>query len=316
MNSDLERLSKRQIARKFVPFHSRHDCGGSLFLRSYDGDFTLSIQNGIPIKIPNSELVVPWTDINDDTGLRTEVNSSLANLIINPLDYEWGDGGHLPIMGRLFFSTAYLSVNHDAGTFTIWSAEDSFSSGTPSIKALSPENAIVEDFCDGTGNDESPIQESPGSTDTPSPQQEQKSKLSGGAIGGIVLGGLAFVAAILALILFLLRKKKAKAKPMRATSMRRGTLPCRHITVALISMFPPKCQHQLLRRQLHRRPRSTHTGNWTVTANLKSWMQHTVEPFNRYTFWLPHIYNVFLGQAIFSLSSCFIFVSVSIVRSK
>jgi hypothetical protein len=162
----------------------------------------MSLGNGFSIRIPNNVLVAPHYVINEDTG-HIERNRSAANLLINAMSDSWGDGTHMMSLGRWFFSAAYTSVNHDAGTFTLWQAP--YNPLQPSVKALAADNSAVEDFCDGDGDGS--LQD-PANEEVQSPQQEEKSTLSAGAIAGIVLGALVAIAAILLLILLFLRKKR------------------------------------------------------------------------------------------------------------
>lgn len=205
MTSIIEVFCKRRELRKCECFKNGNS--NLQAVSSYDGDLSFTLE-GVTIRIPNSELVVPEKYIDKVTGERKE-NTTKDELVISPLGNGFNNANDVAIMGRLFFSMAYLSINQDAGTFTVWPVEDSFSSGTPSIKALSPENNIVEDFCDGENPPAS------NGTETRQPSNEKKSSLSGAALGGIVLGGLAFIAAILALILFFLRGKKRANKGNR-----------------------------------------------------------------------------------------------------
>jgi hypothetical protein len=67
----------------------------------------------------------------------------VRNLVINPIQHI--NENDLPILGRHFLTSAYLSVNHDTETFSIWQAVSS--PGEPKTRALDAENAVISDFC-------------------------------------------------------------------------------------------------------------------------------------------------------------------------
>ncbi|KAF2280233.1 uncharacterized protein EI97DRAFT_477957 [Westerdykella ornata] len=78
------------------------------------GDLTLSLQNSISIRIPNTQLVVPDKYVDVSTG-KVRTNETVRNLPIDPIQEI--NQNDLPILGRLFFTSAYLSVNHETETF-------------------------------------------------------------------------------------------------------------------------------------------------------------------------------------------------------
>ncbi|PNY21908.1 Uncharacterized protein TCAP_07190 [Tolypocladium capitatum] len=84
----------------------------------FTGNLTFRLDNGLGIEIPNRQLIVPERYINDTGDLA--VNSSRPVLRINSLPDTAGIA--LPILGRYFFTSAYLMSNRDADQFTLWQA--------------------------------------------------------------------------------------------------------------------------------------------------------------------------------------------------
>jgi hypothetical protein len=76
------------------------------------------LDNGLELTIPNELLVVPEKQI-DDTG-EVKINSTFVKVLIQPTLAE--NAGDTPLIGKQFFSSTYLFVDHDAGTFTVWQA--------------------------------------------------------------------------------------------------------------------------------------------------------------------------------------------------
>lgn len=143
--------------------------------------------------MPNKQLVVPELFIDESTGAVT-TNSFNPELLINPI--QNGNAGDLPQLGRHFLSSAYLMLNQDSNTFTLWQAS---SDTAEDLVAVDRENKPIDQFCSANNNNEPP-------TPTPAPV-DSDNRLSGGAIAGIVIGCVASVAGI-AVLVFLFRKKR------------------------------------------------------------------------------------------------------------
>ncbi|KAF2868257.1 aspartic peptidase domain-containing protein [Massariosphaeria phaeospora] len=167
----------------------------------YYGDLTFSFQNSISIRIPNTELVVPDRSIAPSDG-QIVTNDTVRNLVLNPI--QAGNVNDLPVIGRLFFSSAYLSVNHDTETFSLWQADTKAELGN--IAGLDEKNQINDVFCAAESHGTSEVP-GPRATSTPTPTSTPRSSaapLSGGRIAGIVVGiviGLLIVATLIFLVL-------------------------------------------------------------------------------------------------------------------
>ncbi|KAF2450959.1 acid protease [Karstenula rhodostoma CBS 690.94] len=166
----------------------------------YYGGLTIKLQNSISVKIPNTELVVPDTYITSNGAVQT--NASVRNVVINSL--QSNNVNDLPILGRLFMSSAYVMVNQEAGRFSIWQANTA--SITSDIVAVDTQNNMVSEFCANSTGGSSTATSSPTSSVT-SPPQNEESKLSGSAIGGIVVGAVGGIAVLGTIGFFLYRRQ-------------------------------------------------------------------------------------------------------------
>ncbi|KAI1418564.1 acid protease [Hypoxylon sp. FL1857] len=141
----------------------------------FDGDLTISLSTGLEIRVPNNQYLVPYVDI-DRNGSRI-FNSSERELLLTAVT------GHPATLGHYFLTAAYLMVDIDANTFTLWQANPT------SDSQLVSHAADVE--CTN--------QTTPGSGEGPpsySQAPQVTSGLSGGSVAGIVVGvvgGLAII---------------------------------------------------------------------------------------------------------------------------
>ncbi|KAF2847926.1 hypothetical protein T440DRAFT_537853 [Plenodomus tracheiphilus IPT5] len=162
----------------------------------YYGGLTIKLQNSISIKIPNTELVVPDTYIASDGAVQT--NTSVCNVVIKSL--QSNNGNDIPVLGRLFMSSAYVMLNQEAGRFSVWQVNTG--SKTSNIVAVNGQNNMINEFCANSTDGSSSATSLPTSSIKPPPHNET-SKLSGGAIGGVVVGGVGGIAILGAIGFFL-----------------------------------------------------------------------------------------------------------------
>lgn len=95
-------------------------------------------------------------------------------------------------------------VNHEAGRFSVWQADTG--SKTSDIVAVDKQNNMVSEFCTDSAGGSSSTTSLPTSSVTPPPQNEG-SKLSDGAIGGIVVGAVGGIAILGTIGFFLYRRR-------------------------------------------------------------------------------------------------------------
>jgi hypothetical protein len=101
-------------------------------------------------------------------------------------------------------SSAYLLFNQEAGKFSIWQANTG--SKTSDIVTVDEKNNMVREFCANSTGGSSSATSLPTSSVTPPPQNEG-SKLSGGTIGGIVVGAVGGIAILCTVGFFLYRRR-------------------------------------------------------------------------------------------------------------
>jgi hypothetical protein len=149
--------------------------------------------------VPNDQYIVPFVDI-DRSGARV-TKPKTKELLMN------GVANQPATLGRYFLTAAYLMVNHDAGTFTLWQGNP-----TERSKLVRVFDQDAADKCgkDATGIVQPTVSGDPAEEkqEEPTDQSESSSGPSGAVIGGAVAGDVVGVAAICLGIFFLLRRKR------------------------------------------------------------------------------------------------------------
>ncbi|KAK4200412.1 aspartic peptidase domain-containing protein [Triangularia verruculosa] len=162
----------------------------------FDGDVTFVLNDGLNVRVPNSQLLVPFVDV-DRSGVRN-VDRSKKELVM------FGVGEEPATLGRYFLTAAYLMVNHDERTFTMWQANPTTKS---SLVAVQRKGSQARD-CEGSGGGNAdptggaPDQNTNDSDDSSVPLNI--GMIAGGAVGGVVV-----IAAILTAF-FLVRRSKGR----------------------------------------------------------------------------------------------------------
>jgi hypothetical protein len=172
----------------------------------FQGSLAVVLDSGLELTIPNELLVVPQKLI-DDSG-EVQINTTYSEVLLRPT--LGNDAADIPMVGKQFFSSTYLFVDHDAGTFTVWQANN-----TKETRLVS-----VGSNCDLTESEESPASSSPTgnppqtTNDTsPSALGTDDDALSTGTIVGITVGAASSLVA-LAIIIYacFVRSKKRKSR--------------------------------------------------------------------------------------------------------
>jgi hypothetical protein len=157
----------------------------------FDGDLSLHISNGPTIRVRNDQLVVPDRTISSSGAI--VANATSSNLLINVLQ-EINVNDQIKL-GRQFLTAAYLSLNYDTSTFSLWQANPTLQQN---LVALDKNNNEQPHDCSSTSS---------GLSQSRSPRG--KKALSGGAIAGIVIGAVIGVLLVVGAIGFFLRRKAA-----------------------------------------------------------------------------------------------------------
>lgn len=165
----------------------------------FDGDITFHLDSGLQVRVPNDQYIVPFVDI-DRSGARV-TKSNVKELLMN------GVADQPATLGRYFLTSAYLMVNHDAGTFTLWQAN-------PSVKSKLV-RVFDQDTADECGKDASGIVQPTASATPiredeaqPTKETEAASSPSGAVIGGAVAGAVIVLGLVILGVFFLLRRRR------------------------------------------------------------------------------------------------------------
>ncbi|KAF2188501.1 hypothetical protein K469DRAFT_724472 [Zopfia rhizophila CBS 207.26] len=148
----------------------------------YDGDLTVSIQNGISTPVPSNQLVLPNYFIGDNG--KVTANTSVRNNAINPL--RGANQNDLPLLAQ----------------FTLWQADAKAGNSMQNLKAVNSKNGLVDEFCVDSTTTNQPTGSS----------SRSKNRLSTGVIVGIAVVGAAGLA-IIVLIACLLRRRSRRVAP-------------------------------------------------------------------------------------------------------
>jgi hypothetical protein len=176
----------------------------------FQGSLAVVLDNGLELTIPNELLVVPQKLI-DDSG-KVQINTTYSEVLLRPT--LGNDAADIPMVGKQFFSSTYLFVDHDAGTFTVWQANN-----TKETRLVS-----VGGNCDLTESEDSPASSSPigkpsqAADDTPpSALDTDDDALSTGTIVGIAVGAVSSLVAF-AIIIYVcfVRRKKRKSRTQKS----------------------------------------------------------------------------------------------------
>ncbi|KAF2874584.1 aspartic peptidase domain-containing protein [Massariosphaeria phaeospora] len=168
----------------------------------YQGDLTLVLDTGLEIRILNSQLAIPDLTIGGDG--RIDGNMSVRDLTLYSLqDINRFD---MPRLGRVFFTGAYLWVNNDEETFTIWEANPTTESELVSVtepkshEECSASSQLIGPSTTPTGT---ATQAAGGTSPT-------GGTLKGGAIAGIVVGVLVALSLFGFSIYWILAKRQTR----------------------------------------------------------------------------------------------------------
>ncbi|KAL4773751.1 acid protease [Aspergillus nidulans var. acristatus] len=169
---------------------------------AYTGDLTISLLSGFSVRIPNDQLVVPDLSIEKSSGALV-ANGSTPEIVVNALQQVNADD--LPQLGRQFLSSAYLMLNQDANSFTLWEASQN---ADVDLVAVDEANRQLDQFCDVTKSDTTSSTHDVNSSDND--RSHPSNGLSAGAIAGVVVGCVvsASVIAGSAFIWMVLKRKR------------------------------------------------------------------------------------------------------------
>lgn len=163
-----------------------------LIYTRYTGDLTVTLSSGLKVRIPNDQLVVSDRYIDDSGELRS--NASAQTLVFDSLQDVNKDD--LPRIGHRVLSAAYLVLNQDANSFTLWEVD---AVSRQELVAIDSDGKSIDSACGDT------------STNQQVPSTSSSNPLSSGKIAGIVVGVLASTLIVIIFVYFLMifRRKQA-----------------------------------------------------------------------------------------------------------
>ena len=211
----------------------------------FDGDMTIHLSTGLDIRVPNSQFLTPFVDIA--RGGSRVFNNSVKELLVN------GVGNQPATLGRYFFTSAYLMVNQEKETFTLWQANPSNSS---TITAVHPES-------DGACSDQ---EDQTGGTDiAPGQGEEGQQGVPKGIIGGVVAAVVVVALGVAGLYFFVRhRRKKTKTFPSNeATAQEKAGAQ-----FLSYGQGPFQTPHEVASEFVQHVPRSELSGNHTFVHEL------------------------------------------------
>ena len=185
----------------------------------YQGSLNVVFDSGLELTIPNELLVVPEKQI-DDTG-EVKINSTFVKVLIQPTLAD--NAGDTPLIGRQFFSSTYLFVDHDAGTFTVWQANSTTDTRLVSVGGdcevqkteETPQTSSAPTPSSSTGTLSDANDSPPVALDA----DKDSVGISTGVVAGIAVGGVSALAAIAIIVYLCLARRKR-----RITSSKNSTI--------------------------------------------------------------------------------------------
>jgi hypothetical protein len=178
----------------------------------YTGDLTIELQDGLSVRVPNDQLVVPDRYSDSETG-QWVVNSTDPTIVINAIQDV--NGNDLSQLGRQFLSAAYLMVNEETGQFNLWPANPTLDEDLVAFDANGKEADSICSEPSSTNTTANPDASASGvpiasPSDKKDPAKGANRGLSTGAIAGVVIAVVAVGALSLGLGVWLWRRKKAR----------------------------------------------------------------------------------------------------------
>ncbi|CAK7236425.1 hypothetical protein SBRCBS47491_009632 [Sporothrix bragantina] len=184
----------------------------------YTGDLTITLQTGLSIRIPNDQLIVPDRTIDTTTGAIAANSSGLDTTILAIQNVNAND---MTQLGRQFLSAAYVMLNQDANSFTLWQANPTTGRQLVAVDESNTELSV----CTSSGNNETstdstdPSSTSASSTSSTSSTSTPK-HMSTGVIAGAVVGAAVAVAAVIGIsVFYCLRRRRQQRTSATAVAV-------------------------------------------------------------------------------------------------
>lgn len=148
---------------------------------------------------------------------KVHADNAAPLILMSPTEAE--NSNDMPIIGMQFFSAAYLMVDLEAGTFTLWQANATTETNVVPIggncaeasKSSSSSSSSIAATPTTTKHAYSDVATRTAESSSVSSPQTSPQTLSTGTIAGIVVGGVLFIALLGGTCLFLFRRKQRRS---------------------------------------------------------------------------------------------------------
>ncbi|ROV96865.1 hypothetical protein VPNG_09261 [Cytospora leucostoma] len=170
---------------------------------AYGGDMTITLTSGFSVRVSNDQFLVPHIYVDYD-GARKE-DTSIKELLWNAVSDQSAT------LGRYFLTAAYLMVNHDSNSFTLWQANATTSSNL--VPVMDEKSAEACGDVSGVVQPSATNSAKPAATaSTLDNSRSSSGSTSVGAVVGGVVGGVAALALVALAAFFLARRRTRRAR--------------------------------------------------------------------------------------------------------
>jgi hypothetical protein len=187
------------------------------YISSYGGDLSLVLDGTSKFTLSNDILILPQEYVTSDGAFRTD--SSAPGILFAPTSND--NVNDVSIIGKPFFSAAYIMVDLDAETWTLWQANATTDTRLVSVgeecaenskvntspPKIAPPGAVPTNGTTSQGN---------GTTDTSTasaPTEHISTGLKGVAIAGIVVGAVIGSGLLAAVLVICWSRNRRQTKP-------------------------------------------------------------------------------------------------------
>jgi len=186
----------------------------------FDGDITFLLSNGLQIRVPNSQFFTPFVGIAQN-GSQT-IDRSKRELLMKGLSDQPAT------FGRYLFTAAYLMVDHDKKSFSMWQASPSTKTSlVPSSKKVARDCGGVDRSGEpggfGTSGGSGGSGGSFGVDDTGRDLEQNTAGTNGdtspvttSAITGVAIGGFVALAGFVSILWSVRRRRASTSRPSAA----------------------------------------------------------------------------------------------------
>ncbi|QSZ37859.1 hypothetical protein DSL72_008959 [Monilinia vaccinii-corymbosi] len=176
----------------------------------FQGDLSIKLSSGLQVTIPNSQFMPPFVTI-DRNGSRV-FNQSEREFLYGVISDQPST------LGRYFLTAAYLMVNHDQSTFTLWQANPSVATDLVPTISRDTAESCANVTTSGTVVVNGTTTEPGASSPTTKATANTSTGLSPGVLAGISIGIASIVCLLAGICWYIFQRKKRAQKIAETTS--------------------------------------------------------------------------------------------------